>query len=964
MSQGLLRTQDCSAIAVTDASDPGLGVGHTPDPSSDWTAMTPPSVTSSIAHHSPKLGLACWLLSILLAACESAPRAAHIASPVAAPNTPAATGPVQPHQVRLSSRVQEYLAKLCAPEPEASMSPVSEAPPDEYWSFNYVPKARSADACEVSQDHLAQAEDEILGTPLPAKQVPLSAWDHRSKPRYQDRIRERLGLPEPAQAWLIKNGFAVLGDNALDSYATAYHDIHQRELPVFVTKDSIFHALFASMDTLLAKLESDSLAPELHRFLVALQCGLPAAAADYPEEVAADLDLYIAVGRRLLSPHGETQLVLNDSAPLDKLITLAENAEGLHAIELFGRERMVDFSQYAPRGHYATNDRGYLAAPAQGLLDNYFRAAMWLSRLELNIVSRSSRSSHPDVAPDPRETPREAVLGLALADLVQRTGQLQRIGRLERAFALMGGRREDLGVKDLLALRAKAGISDLRAPDTADRLKHAIGSGFRRTARLHFMPQNSPELPVISTLLGPRVPADVAVLRDLVHDELPNRYLVGAGDIAVLLGHAAGRDLLSTEIARFPELLPKLERGKQRMFEDATAPAHHEDSAALYHAWLGAVLAIARRAPGVTPSFTGTKSYSYLDMNSALVAFGQARHNFVLAVGQGYDAYGCDIPDGYVEPALETYRALKDYVETSSQAFGLLDPQDASGARAYFHRVSQVLAVLIRIASHQLAGVPLTKAQQRWLAMVAEHVPEYSTDSGGPPKYTGWYFDLFFARDRDSKSTGAFVADYYTSTNLGQVAYLGASRPRLGLFVVDAGGAPRLMVGPVARGYEHVGTVEKRLDDHAAEAQGVGSSPWEHRYTVPPTPVPEVTVTVEPQYARSRTSEFAQNPYLSFTRPRNPDAVVLKLESPVRLGEITVELVGHHGEPLAIQQVRVGPEPTALTLRPPRDSHGQPLATEGIRLRIGTFVYTQGASAYRPLQSFSLPDLPPEDYAP
>lgn len=51
------------------------------------------------------------------------------------------------------------------------------------------------------------------------------------------------------------------------------------------------------------------------------------------------------------------------------------------------------------------------------------------------------------------------------------------------------------------------------------------------------------------------------------------------------------------------------------------------------------------------------------------------------------------------------------------------------------------------------------------------------------------------------------------STNEGRVAYVGAGQPRMGVFVVDANGPPRAMVGLVARGFESVGGIDKRLTD-------------------------------------------------------------------------------------------------------------------------------------------------------
>ena len=77
---------------------------------------------------------------------------------------------------------------------------------------------------------------------------------------------------------------------------------------------------------------------------------------------------------------------------------------------------------------------------------------------------------------------------------------------------------------------------------------------------------------------------------------------------------------------------------------------------------------------------------------------------------------------------------------------------------------------------------------------------------------------MFDDREHGASRSGAFIADYFTLTNAGQVAYLGAEGPRLAVYVVDVGGAPRAMVGPVPKGYEAHSPIESRLDDEQARS--------------------------------------------------------------------------------------------------------------------------------------------------
>src|SRR5262249_4487635 len=156
-----------------------------------------------------------------------------------------------------------------------------------------------------------------------------------------------------------------------------------------------------------------------------------------------DLDLYLTVARSLLADQPMPS-ALGDAA-VDReaaaLVAQAKAASEMTAVTMFGRGRMIDFTQFTPRGHYADAE-----------MQPYFRAAMWLSRLEFNLVSRSSRSSAPGDSPDPRETPREDIDALALADLVIAANQGDALAHFEQVFGWLAGRREDIALPMLAKL--------------------------------------------------------------------------------------------------------------------------------------------------------------------------------------------------------------------------------------------------------------------------------------------------------------------------------------------------------------------------------------------------------------------------------------------------------------------------------------------------------------------------------
>lgn len=786
-------------------------------------------------------------LVVLSAACAaSAPEAPR----------PRATAPVP------SAPPAALAARACAPA--AGVPPLERAQDGEASEASGRKKVPSSAAgvCEVADSNIARAQAAIVQRQGLAAPVPPKPWDRRSPPRHMDRVAARLALTEAERALLAKNGFVVTTRDDAPSYAWMFHEIYQSELPVYVSADAILHAVFVSNDHALATVERAELVGRLDGVLAAMHCALPAMVAELPREVALDVDVYLTVSRSLLAG-APVASVLGVDAEAAELVRDAGLARDMKPVALFGRDRMIDFTQYRPRGRYAGDE----------VLGRYFRAAMWLSRLELNLVSRSSRSSQPGVAPNPEETPREANDALALAFLAERAGVVEDVDRLDRAWELLAGRREDVGLRALLALAKGARIATIDAT-SPPKLRAAIGGSFVRTARLHYMPEGSKDLPVIATMLGPRVTPDTAALRPLAHSEVPGRHMVTASDVAYALGHDRAKVHLAADLAAHPKLAAGLTSARDTL-------AARPRSGSLYDAWLDAVTGLARRPAGDLPSFMSTPAFADLRVSSAVAGYGQLRHNYVLMAGQEYSEGGCEIPDGWVEPVPEVYRAIVAYAARGAAVVRELDPKDVHAIAAYFAELGKNASVLAAIADDELAGRPLSEPARQFLSMIVEMSP---ATTGGPPTYTGWYFDMFRTRD-EGLADAAFVSDYFTSGQLSRAAYAGASPPRMGVFVVDTAGPPRVVVGPVAHAWELDGPIDERLTDETAKEAPGKRSPWETSYAAPaPSPVP---IGLSGDLSQSRRS------------------VSLRIASTRALRAVTLELLDHHRRGLATRTVAV-----------------------------------------------------------
>lgn len=754
---------------------------------------------------------------------------------------------------------------------------------------DFVEKAPpGADACYVAQDNLRRAErDSAAATVTPVASTP---WNG-APPKFLDRIDAHYHLTASENRTLAQNGFVVLDRAQFPSYAAAFHDVFQQQLPLYVAMDPVYHAVFKGTELVLARIERRELKPALTRMLRALRRGVREAGGRYSAETLADVATYVRVADELADDDYHRQNKLE--------LTLAlERGEGLETVSLFGRERVVDFSQFVPRGHYTDGEPGEKG----GSLVTYFRALQWLSRLEFNLVSRGCASSAAGAADCRAETPREARAAMALAEIAQRAGADVELRRFERVYATFGGAREDVSPTALRELMQTAGIT-AGAPEAPAALKAAIGPRFARTAATHFRSEGTGALPVIATLVGLRVPPDTGPLTSLVHDTIEDRKTMSpGGEVGYLLGHDAAKTTLARDLISFPGLAAALDTGRQTL---RTQTERRDD---VYGTWLRAILALGEPPRGAVPSFYAKPAFASRRMESALVAYGQLRHTFVLLAAQGYDSYGCEIPDAYVEPELAALDRLMEHVQKL---------RTLSGPKTYAGLLRS-LDMLRRIAGRELSGAALPEADRRWLGMVSEYVPTggYAGDSGEPPKWTGWYYDMFEDREHGALESAAFVADYFTMTNHGTSETLGAEAPRLGVFVVDVGGEPRAMVGPVAKGYAASVPLEKgRATDEAPPAPELRAAPWRTPYA-----------------ASEATTMPGDLDFVTVACPGPTPTYRVVLAAREDVGVVKVELLDHHGDALGQAiELSVGSEPVIASFALP-DSFDRTEKDEGFGL--------------------------------
>lgn len=718
--------------------------------------------------------------------------------------------------------------------------------------YDYQGRGRPLPPAELPDEAVVAAAQAVMAeakgpTKRPAGQW--KAWDKKTPPKYLDKVTEHLGLTAPEKKLLEQNGFVVPLRHRVPSYGVALHEVHRQELPLYVSADAVMQSIFLSHEDLMLQTET-GLASELATVLEKMHDALVTNEKQYHPDVAKDADVYLSVARGLLGTDPKDLGKLGGE--FEPIVSKAEEAKGIGQVVLFGRPRNVDFSFYQPRGMYERT-----------ALHQYFRAMVWLTRLELNVSSRGAASSAPSL--EPKETPREATLALVLADLTQRAQVTSDIAKMERFYRTMAGRREDIPLDELVKMKKGIPLDDPEA--AAKALRAQVGERFPRTVNQHVRTYWAERLPAIATFFGVGIVPDAGAISALTSKGQPR--VVRAPEVAFSLGHDrarryAGADLTAVQLETSQKIMTRAPRGPD-----------------LYSTWLGAVRSLADKPHGTVPTFFSTDAFADTRVASAITSYGQIRHAYVLHAVQVYEEGGCVIPDAYVDPALPVFDAILAYADRlEAEKTVFAESADVAG---YVSRVRTFVGSLRAIAEDELAGRALSPTQLSFLRMVAEYIPAgrgYTAHT--PGRFNGWYPHLY-SQKVSAFEDASFAADFYTAPFNGVVSFAGARQPRLGIFVVDASGEPRVMVGPVTRGLDRVVPIGRLRTDNDEARPGQNDdarvAPFETSYTVR-----------RPQRAAIEVSS---------------DDGSVSIDTKAFDGEVTVERYDEHDDTIASVRVRL-----------------------------------------------------------
>jgi len=638
--------------------------------------------------------------------------------------------------------------------------------------------------------------------------------------QYLDTILNYLELTADEMDLLEQNKFMVTERLSYGTTVHALDQIYSYDLPVFVSTDCILEAIHRSYDLILQTLEEQLLIPNLKSALDLMAGSMNELQMKYGDDpglrdALIDADLYVTVARSLLDGVTHSAAIVSQGR-VDSLLSDIYQEQLVNRPLFSERNRLLDFSQFTPRGHYY-DEEDY------SNLDEYFRAMMWLGRIDFFLTP-------PPVAGEPpwsKEEIRRMHLGsFLLQELLESSGALEMLHENDRFIRFMVGEADNLTpweYSDLISsVSDLESASDLLSDEVYDPYYEAVSASLLGEQKIlsslfrsdPFDPEPM-ELPVSYKIFGQRFIIDSYVFSNVVFDRVIyegtkiKRMMPDPLDAMFVLGNNNAGELLREEIEtyHYASQLDAL-----RYLVDAFDEEFWTRS--LYNTWLHSLRQLNPDLAGDVPHyFMNTVAWQQQKLNTQLASWAQLRHDNLLYAKQSYSGIpACSFPHSFVEPYPEFYRQIGRFSYAAYSFFsGKLE--EGSQITSYFRDVGPVMEQLAGIAEKELQLEPLSEEEENFLKSMLSAEDFYI---GG--LINGWLTKLYFETWNGdihvpSWQTDHVIADIHTQPAdeagniIGKVLHVGTGKVNLGVFLVDHpsdNDMPTAYVGPFQSYYEHI----------------------------------------------------------------------------------------------------------------------------------------------------------------
>jgi hypothetical protein len=571
-------------------------------------------------------------------------------------------------------------------------------------------------------------------------------------------ISHRFNLTDDMKDKLRINGLIVVNHTRINGYSSpftsfldAYESYWQKDLPIFITTDTILHTFHLLFDTMLKDIENQSLCwriESMSKFLYGDSMDLYDSLEEgILKDISRETAIFFCVAAKLM----DSSIVI-PSPILDNVTYYVEKIMDAKEVVLEytydGKQFYVDYSQYKPRGHYAGDE----------LLEKYFRCMMWFGRksLDMNLTN--------DV--------REALL---IAQLMDDNTQAEQLWyEVYNITRFLVGASDSLSFLDIkkAAMRSvgELSVEMLESDDNLELIREELKKPDYLSQRiLSTIVMKSPsqanekmDFPKIFQFMGQRYVPDSEVIQNVIYDRVPlykmrRRGLANGLDVMTSLGSYRALDHLEAELAHF-NYTEYLEYSYDLM--DSMTDEFWKETT--YNGWLDSYSSLVADTKTSPQPFMRTRAWADEKLNSVLGSWAELRHDTILYAKQPYSVgVGCSTPDAWAEPYPTFYTKM---AELSNRTISILNeniPESEVAERfsSVFSEFETINNNLSAISQKELDDEELTLDEKIFLKNIFSRV----INGCGFKIIYGWLPELLEAADvDDDKMDTRIIADVNT----------------------------------------------------------------------------------------------------------------------------------------------------------------------------------------------------------
>jgi hypothetical protein len=291
----------------------------------------------------------------------------------------------------------------------------------------------------------------------------------------------------------------------------------------------------------------------------------------------------------------------------------------------------------------------------------------------------------------------------------------------------------------------------------------------------------------------------------LFHGEKPIRSMPTGLDVMAAFGNDEAVPLLRPELDRFHYAANLV---AARRLVDAEPPSHWRASA--YATWLDALRTLDDvPASASFPHAMQSEAWRRKQLQTQVASWAELRHDTVLYLKQSYTVVTeCEYPAGYVKPYPELFARLRALAGAYSSR---LRGTSGAGYRPFFDNFAARMGDLEKLARKELRAEPFTADETAFLKKTID----IRGGGSGPPRYDGWYPQLFAGGESDKWSP--VVADVHTDPDMGRALEVAVGDTNFLAVAIDNQKDTAVYVGPAYSHYELQQPVNDRLTNETWE---------------------------------------------------------------------------------------------------------------------------------------------------